>query len=342
VEFHQPLAEAKAMHLVATIEYEGAKRTDDAWVRSGRAVFGTPKIDGDLSDPVWAQASALKDFVRHDSAKLGKHPVTVRMAFDEENVYVSVDADAGGSDKLPKKEVARDGDWWGVNALEILFGKTHVDTVKMKFGVACTGGLFDKFTGAAKLDGAPFSGAVKKTERGWAGEVAIPLSNLGCGAPGAGDLWRMNFTNYVFAKKQQGVSEEYTQYVHQGKADFNLGKFAHIFMTGNPKPSVGKVSRPEALPEVLIPMDAKIAVDGKLDEDAWKKAEPLELGYISGIATPPEDKTTARLAADAENLYFTSETLPPRDEEGGGDDEEGGGGGDEPTSPSPTEKTATA
>lgn len=59
-------------------------------------------------------------------------------------------------------------------------------------------------------------------------------------------------------------------------------------------PPVMLVKKPEAPP----------AIDGKLDDAAWRNVQPVELGFLVGGWDQPSQKTEARLLADGDAFYF--------------------------------------
>jgi len=58
-------------------------------------------------------------------------------------------------------------------------------------------------------------------------------------------------------------------------------------------------------PVVLVPkVDAPPAIDGRLDDAAWKRARPLRFRYLCGRAAWPPQDTVARVVSDAATLYL--------------------------------------
>ena len=229
VVLERPLSEVRDMELHAVSEADGDKREDSTLLRLGCGAFGTPKLDGELGDPVWAQASVLGDFRQLDGRTSSAYPVKARVAADDKYFYVALEADAGGAQNLVDKAVPRKGgEWYGtVNAVEILIGKTHASQPRCMLTVTWNGGQLDKLPGGGRV---AWDVVAKKTEKGWNAEARIPLDALGCGAPGRGDVWLINFTSYVFRP-----NEEISQYAPQGRDDFNLAKFGRVIMLGNPR-----------------------------------------------------------------------------------------------------------
>jgi hypothetical protein len=305
VTLSRPVGKARDMDLHAVLEYTGSKREDHREVKVGVGAFGTPKFDGTLDDSLWSKASVLGGFRAFDSGAVSMSPAKAKVLFDDQYVYIGLDVDVGDAKNLVSAEVARDGNWFDahLDTVEILIGKTHASTPKYNLGLSWNGVQSEKvFDNPAGYGGIPWSAATKKTDHGWTGVARVPLAALRCGAPGNGDVWLFNFTHNAFVP-----GSEISQYSVQGRDDFNLPKFGQVVMLGNSKPAVGKMEMPHELPVVELSLDAKVDLDGKLDESCWKKAAPLGFRYLEGLLIEPEDPTVARLAADKDNLYFSFE-----------------------------------
>ena len=70
-------------------------------------------------------------------------------------------------------------------------------------------------------------------------------------------------------------------------------------------PPVLCVSRPSVAPRV----------DGRLDDDAWSKAQPVTLSHLVDGWDTPSQKTEARVLADEKAIYFGVECLEAHPEQ---------------------------
>ncbi len=298
IAFSRPLEKAKDMDIEAVLAYEGVKRTDRRQVKIGIGAYGTPPMDAALADPVWQKASVLGGFRNFENAGETRFPTAVRVLFDDAYLYIGITCDLGSSDQLQaKSEVGRDGNWYAaaLDTVEMLIGRTHAGEVKYNLAMSWNGAQSDKIVASeARYDGIPWQTAVSKSATGWAGVAKIPLAALGCGAPGHGDVWIINFNRYAFA----GKDVETSQYAHQGREDFNFAKSGRLIMLGNPKPGIGRKEADRAIPATEVPLSAAV------NTEVWGKAPELTFGYLTGLAVAPEDATVAKLAADRERLHF--------------------------------------
>jgi hypothetical protein len=67
-------------------------------------------------------------------------------------------------------------------------------------------------------------------------------------------------------------------------------------------PPVMRVARPASPP----------VIDGKLDDKAWAKAQPVVLGFLTGRWEAPTERTEARVLADAKAVYFAVKCFESR------------------------------
>ena len=73
-----------------------------------------------------------------------------------------------------------------------------------------------------------------------------------------------------------------------------------------------RVAKAFGPPALWVPTTDAPAIDGKLDDAAWKKARPVALRFLSGRAMPPDAETTAWMACDGKGVYFAFDCAEPR------------------------------
>jgi hypothetical protein len=185
---------------------------------------GTLKIDGDLTEAVWAKAAVLKPFVLNDGSKPGREGTEVRVWYDDTAFYmgwVCTDADIQATFK------ERDSKFWEEEVAEFFI--TSKDLSKYyELQWNPLGGVFDavinnqlddigrskKMAGewgftakgmksAVKVKGTVANSADK--DEYWRVEVMVPFADLGESAPKPGDVWRGNF--YRFNREKDKSAE---------------------------------------------------------------------------------------------------------------------------------------
>jgi hypothetical protein len=145
-----------------------------------------PVIDGKLDEPFWQKADKITDFIQRQPhlGEKSTFPVTVRIAYDSKTVYIGFEIHSGDPKRLISTVLQRDG---SVNAYDDHFG-FRFDTFHNHRDLY----YFYVNPRGTKLDGhASDEGVVSdnnwdgvwevKTSllsEGWAGEVAMPLSNF--------------------------------------------------------------------------------------------------------------------------------------------------------------------
>ncbi len=154
-----------------------------------------PKIDGDLSDPVWKLAPRAGGFMKTGL----EHPFAdaqtlVQAGWDERNLYIAVTCFEDQMDKLKATASGPDSAPYCDDAVELFLAPVKGRISEFYQIVANTGtGTFDARYGAGGTDGkwnGPWKYAVKKQKDRWTAEFVIPYSSLNIPAPGGQTQWR--------------------------------------------------------------------------------------------------------------------------------------------------------
>ncbi|MBX3268937.1 MAG: carbohydrate-binding family 9-like protein [Sandaracinaceae bacterium] len=185
-------------------------------IRAARAEGIT--IDGNASEPAWAQAQETSAFVNTLTGGPAELEATARVLWDDEALYVAWRI---ADDFVANDLTGRDAHLWEQDAFEIMLDPSGQGRGYYELQVSPTGALFDtrydsrrqpqpfghvdwspEVRVAVSVDGRANDDAA---DRGWGGEIRIPWAQLGQGvqAPSGGQTWRMNF--YVMDKRQGGA-----------------------------------------------------------------------------------------------------------------------------------------
>ncbi|HET7460976.1 MAG TPA: DUF5916 domain-containing protein [Longimicrobium sp.] len=152
-----------------------------------------PTLDGRLDDAAWAAADAAGGFTQKDpdEGKPSRFPTVVRVAFDDNAVYVALRADDPEPGKIRAQLTRRDedssSDW-----LMVAFDSRHDQRTAYAFAVNPAGVKRDFIVADGSDDDsswdAVWESAVSRDEHGWSAELRIPLSALRF-APGGDGVW---------------------------------------------------------------------------------------------------------------------------------------------------------
>ena len=143
-----------------------------------------PEIDGDLTDPVWANAAVIDDFVQLEPTP-GAPPserTVVRIMYDENNFYFSVYAYDSEPENIVVRSMARDGELFTGDNVGFYLdpGPTRRDAYSFQFGPS--GGRNDSLilNNTTELEewDPIWTIRTQRTVDGWVGEVAVPFRSL--------------------------------------------------------------------------------------------------------------------------------------------------------------------
>jgi hypothetical protein len=164
-----------------------------------------PVIDGRLDDPVWQTAPPSDDFVQHfpDEGAPATERTTVRVLYDDRNVYVGVDAEqlhAPVVKRLQRRDgqLPSDGVWMDIDSRRTGVGAFH-------FSANAAGSLSDGIhfndTDFSSDWDAVWEAKVADTGHGYAIEFRIPLSVLRFSALPVQD-WGFQVRRFIDANQE--------------------------------------------------------------------------------------------------------------------------------------------
>jgi hypothetical protein len=176
---------------------------------------GAVVVDGELNEPVWAQAAVLGPFVPHSGSGQAREATVVRAWYDTTALYLGwtcTDAD------IQATFTARDSKFWEEEVVE--FFVTRRDLAQyFELQWNPLGGVFDaiirntldargvsrstkgdwSFTAKGMRSAVKVRGTVGNSadrDERWQVEVVIPFADLGEATPQPGDVWRANFYRF--------------------------------------------------------------------------------------------------------------------------------------------------
>src|SRR5258708_38710447 len=101
-----------------------------------------PKIDGDLSDPVWAKAAILDDFrqMEPNPGQPATERTVLRILYDENNIYFGVYLYDDEPDKIAVRSMTRDGPVFAEDEFRIVLDPNMTRRDGYEFEVGPAGG----------------------------------------------------------------------------------------------------------------------------------------------------------------------------------------------------------
>jgi hypothetical protein len=175
-----------------------ARDTDGHVTVRAIRVMTPMRIDGALDEAVYTSASPMSDFVQAEprSGEPGTEKTEMWIAFDDRNVYIGVRAFESQPERMVANELRRDSNQIFQNeGVGIAFDTFYDRRNSMNFYISPIGGWADgQVTNEGNYSGdwnPIWNFAVRRTETGWTGEMAIPFKSLRY-RPGRAQVWGVN------------------------------------------------------------------------------------------------------------------------------------------------------
>ncbi len=174
-----------------------AEHRSQPLLRVGRCA-APPIIDGKLDDDAWSRAAGLTGLVNIFHQRLSILPTTVRVAYDDERLYVAYDCVIPADARLVGAPGDRDtGRPWHDDSIEIFLSPdTNKPEAYFQLIGNWAGLIYDLRAGRPAWD-APWEFRSRVGPGRWCAEVAVPFAALEAPTPDPGNRWRVNFCRDV-------------------------------------------------------------------------------------------------------------------------------------------------
>ena len=143
-----------------------------------------PKIDGDISDPVWLKATRIDKFYQTEPVQ-GAEPseiTVVYMAYDENNLYFAFDCRVSQPDQILATVMQRDRELWQDNNIRIYLDPYDSARDSMAFLVNSLGTqmdiLIENNSNFYSEWDTIWDVEARRTDDGWTAEMAIPFRSI--------------------------------------------------------------------------------------------------------------------------------------------------------------------
>ena len=177
--------------LPATVARDAEGRITVRAIRLGAPL----RIDGQLDEALYRDVEPVSDFIQDEPHPGGtaSEKTEAWISFDSDNVYVSVRAFESQPKRMVLTSMRRDSNTtWQNECFGISFDTFYDRRNAVTFQFTPIGGWADgQFTNEAQYNGdcnTVWTFSVRRNERGWTGEAAIPFKSLRY-RPGRGQIW---------------------------------------------------------------------------------------------------------------------------------------------------------
>jgi hypothetical protein len=167
-----------------------------------------PTLDGDLSDAVWARAPVITEEFRQVEPNAGDMPTErteIRVLFDDENIYFGINLLDSEPDQIVTRIMTRDGNLATGDNFRLYLDPNLTRRNGYVFEIGPTGGRLEGLIQnntdlLTEWDGL-WTARARRTNTGWASEIAIPFRTLSY-TPGGG-AWGLDFLRLVRRKAER-------------------------------------------------------------------------------------------------------------------------------------------
>ncbi|MBK7367004.1 MAG: carbohydrate binding family 9 domain-containing protein [Candidatus Eisenbacteria bacterium] len=192
-------------------------------------------LDGRLDEPVWNTAEAFSDFKQKepDQGASTRQKTEVRVAYDDDALYVGARMYDTQPDSIVARLVRRDGDV-SSDVFFVFLDPFHDKRTGYYFGLSAAGTQLD---GVFLNDGwdddswdGVWNGRVARDEQGWVAEMRIPFSQMRF-ANADPMVWGVNFKRFV----NRSSEEDLLAFPRRGQSGF-VSRFPELHGLDGVKP----------------------------------------------------------------------------------------------------------
>ncbi len=184
-----PAQQAPSELMLGAMQSNGAPASPPPFVRpSVRAVridtSEAPKIDADLSDPVWAKAAIIDNFTQRspNPYEPATERTVVRILYDENNLYISFYNYDSRPDQIVVRNMQRDGQVYTSDSVMVYLDPGRTRRNAYNFEIGASGGRTDQLelnnVQEVREWNTIFEAKARVVQDGWVAEFAIPFKSL--------------------------------------------------------------------------------------------------------------------------------------------------------------------
>jgi hypothetical protein len=257
-------------------------------------VAAPPAIDGRLDDAAWQGAALLEPLVQVEPVEGGEpsERTEVRVAFDDDALYLAVRCLDADPDAVVAKGMRRDGDLSGDDQVGVLLGPWHDHRNGYLFATNPNGARFDALVENNRALRVEWDGIwrarARRDAEGWSAELAIPWKTLSF-EPGR--AWDFNVERVI---ARRGEVLRWTSAL-QNRQFRDLGRVGDLTGLGDVAQGLG--------------LDVVPAVTARWRERRREERTTRQIDPSLDVFWRPEPRTTAALTL---NPDFSDAPVDPR------------------------------
>lgn len=166
-------------------------------------------MDGHLKETLWRSALFVNNFIQKEpnEGACATEPTEIRVLYDDQYLYFGVVCFDSQPEKIVANEMRRDGELQNDDYFEIFIDASHDHRNAFYFAVNPLGARRDALI---RDEGSNINwnwdgiwiAKVKRTERGWTAEIAIPFYTLRF-KKGKNQTWGINFGRHIARKREE-------------------------------------------------------------------------------------------------------------------------------------------
>lgn len=148
------------------------------------AISEAPRIDGDLSDPVWQKGEPITEFyqIDPDPGRPASERTDVRILYDDNNLYVYIYCYDRTPNLVRSTSMNRDGNFGGDDTVRVYLDPLNTRRNGYQFVLNPLGGRLDQIiqnnSDFIREWNTIWAGLARRVADGWTAEMAIPFRDL--------------------------------------------------------------------------------------------------------------------------------------------------------------------
>ncbi len=170
----------------AALRVDMARYYQKLMIAYATRVSSPPIIDGKLDDSAWAGCLPVTHFIKYDGTEKLPYPTDIRVAWDDQAMYVMARINEPDLAGLWTKASTRNGDVWTDDSLEVFFDFDPITRGFVQFIVSANNTPYDANANKLRWD-TLWTSQTGREKDAWTLEMSLPWRALETPVPKVGD-----------------------------------------------------------------------------------------------------------------------------------------------------------